>query len=71
MNEEQRIAFVQAQVMCAQIKLQGMVSANIQASITRDRHEKFALPYQQDDFDRLIEEFGLDHNTVMSTLTGR
>jgi hypothetical protein len=63
---EQQLIYLQAQITCAQIKMQGMLTANIQASISRNKHDHIQLPYQQKDFDDLIEEYGLGHNTIIS-----
>ncbi len=51
MNEEQRIVFLQAQILAATLKMQGMTAANIQASLSRSRFEPVTLPFQQKEHD--------------------
>lgn len=70
MNEAQRIAYLMAQITACQCRYQAMVTANIQVSITRRPHEIVRLPYEEQHFNALIDEYGLGHNSVMTTLTG-
>lgn len=65
--------YIQSQVACALIEMQGMVAANVQAHISRQPHERDGqdLPFKKQDFDDLIVKYGIHHNAVLSVLDGR
>lgn len=63
MTDEQKAAYINAMVACATITAAGMTAANSQAIL--DQKEP---PYKKADFDALIEEYGIHHNAVLTTL---
>lgn len=62
--------YIQAQVACALIEMQGMVAANVAARISRHPHERpcTALPFGKKDFDELIIKYGIYHNATVTLL---
>lgn len=58
-----QIAYVNCQVACAMAEIEGMKAENMQRSI-----EGNSMAYVHDDFCRIIDKYGLDHNTVLTTL---
>jgi hypothetical protein len=66
MNDEQRIAHINSRITCAQIRALGMQAENTQLAY-------FERPpqYAEKDFEGLIQEYGIDHNSVIGYLTGR
>ncbi len=66
MNEEQRIAYLNSQIACALIEMNGMVAEN------QWRASNGNSPcYGEEQFQKLIDKYGLGHNDVMTSLTGR
>lgn len=63
MDQAARVAFVHAQVVCAQAKIEGMRAANAAAMWALQ-----APPYSQEDFEKVPDEFLLGHNTVIEYL---
>ena len=63
MDIEARIAFINSQVLCAQAKLEGMKAANAEAA----RYEPCSV-YSDYDFSQIPNEYGLEHNQVLSYL---
>lgn len=63
MTEEQRIAYVQAMVCCANIEALGMAAANGHCLMFNED-----LPYKREDFLALLDKYGIHHNQVMATL---
>ena len=66
MDPAARIAYINSQVICAQIRAMSMQAANTQLAY-------FERPpqYAEKDFEGLIQEYGIDHNSVIGYLTGR
>lgn len=65
MDEQARVAFIQSQTACAMIEAMGMKSENDKAV---ESHQ--GLYYTKADFDKLIEKYGLGHNSVLMYLQG-
>lgn len=63
MNQEQALAFVQAQTVAASIHLASMLAANAEAVI-----KDYALPYDETSIYGLIPYYSLDHDSVIRTL---
>ena len=65
MNEEQRIVFIQSQIVCANAKIEGMKAEN-------EVNLNMGLPpdFVQADFENVPVEFGLTHNQVIEFLRG-
>jgi hypothetical protein len=63
MTPEQRIAYIQAQIACAMIELEGMKAENAIAEYNHD-----LPPFDGASFKKLIEEYGISHNQVISFL---
>ena len=57
---EQRAAYINAQVACAMIEAMGMKAQN-----TYRKHIGEAPEYILKDFENLISEYGIDHNTTI------
>ena len=63
MNDEARVAFINSQVVCASITAMGMMAENEVCRM------KGVLPeYYKEDFDKLINEYGIHHNAVIGYL---
>jgi len=65
MTEEQQAAYIQSQIACALIEMEGMKAANI----ARERHD-FTLAYSEADFMALLEQYDIDHNSVVGLFRG-
>lgn len=63
MDHEARIAFILSQIACANIEAMGMVAENKQRESMQQ-----SLAYVGDDFQRLPETYGIDHNSVIEYL---
>lgn len=62
MDEGQKTAYMNAQVACAMIEMQGMVAENLRRQI-----EMSDSPlYVEADFARLINKYGIHHNAVIT-----
>ena len=66
MDEQARVAFIQSQTTCAMIEAMGMVAEN-QCRINQGL---WHLVSRKEDFDKLIEKYGLGHNSVLMYLQG-
>lgn len=66
MNPEERVAFINAQVACALIDLAGMQAENRQREM-----EGKSLAYTEDAFQVMKRGYCIDHNAVVSYLSGR
>ena len=64
MTPEQKAAYINAQSVAANCKLQGMIAANQQ-----NLFEGGGVYYTEDHFQNIAEEFGLHHNQVMQFFT--
>jgi len=60
MTEEQSVAFIQSQVVCAQIELAGMQAENKQRELLGQ-----SLAYVQSDFTDLQNRYEIGYNDVM------
>ena len=58
-----RVAYIQAQVACALIELEGMKAENRQREI-----EGKSLAYTEAAFDALLHRYAITHNDVMNYL---
>ncbi len=65
MTEDQKAAYVHAQATAAQIHLAAMFAANTE----REAQGK-ALAYDEAAFMKLIDDYGLGHNTLMTFFHG-
>lgn len=65
MNYAQAAAYVNSQVACALLEMQGMVAANVAASKNHRGYEYFVPPYDQNAFKALIDQYGISHNAVL------
>ena len=62
---EERVAYVNAMVVAANIEALGMAAANGHCMMFNEE-----LPYSRDDFLDLITKYGIHHNQVITTLGG-
>ena len=60
---EQRAAYINAQVACAQIEAMGMIAENMQA-----QQEGRNMVYHYHDFTALANKYGIHHNAVLTYL---
>jgi hypothetical protein len=58
-----KVTFLNSQIACAMIEAMGMVAENKQREIMSD-----SMAYVEDDFMRLIDKYGLGHNSVITYL---
>lgn len=65
MNTDQRIAYINAQVVCAMAEIEGMKAAN-----TERERNGYSLAYGEEAFYAVPEKFGLTHNQVLEYLKG-
>ena len=65
MTEEQRIVFMRAQLLEAEIRMQGMIADNLESA-----YNGGGVVYTGAEFRQLIEEFGLGCNSVIQFLRG-
>ena len=63
MTEEQSAAFVNSQVACALIEMEGMKAENMQRQ--SQGHEPV---YREDDFGSITERYEIGYNSVISRL---
>ena len=61
MNEEQKLAYINAMIVCAQIECAGMVAENEQRKAVGT-----SMAYSGEDFDRVINKYGIHHNAIIS-----
>lgn len=59
MSPEQKAAYVNSQVACAMIEALGMQAQNLAAL-----HQGGGVKYLKDDFDELLNKYGIHHNAV-------
>ncbi len=60
MNQEQAIAYLMAQVVCAQAEIEGMKAMN------RERESQgYALAYDKEAFFNVPNKYGIHHNAVL------
>ena len=64
MDKEQRLTYINAMTACAQIECAGMVAENKQREV-----EGKSMAYTGEDFDRVINKYGIHHNAVISYLS--
>ena len=60
MNDEQRIAFMQGQIACAQIEAMGMAAEN---AYWQSMGQSPA--YRMEDFEAVINKYGIHSNSIM------
>jgi len=61
MNNEQKVAYINAQVASMLAEMEGMKAAN-----TERERDGFALAYDEKAFSSLPAEYGVDHNSVVA-----
>ncbi len=66
MTDEQRIVYVNSQIACALIEMEGMKTENMQRQNCNQ-----TLAYTEKDFTNLIVKYDLGHNDVLSEILGR
>ncbi len=64
MNQQEQITYVQSQIACALIEMEGMKADN---KIREMRGESPA--YNENDFQNLITKYNIHHNGVVTALT--
>ena len=64
MDKEQRLTYINAMTVCAQIECAGMVAENEQRKAVG-----YSMAYTGEDFDRVINKYGIHHNAVISYLS--
>ncbi len=62
-QQMKQVAYVMAQTAVAYARIEGMKAANLERE-----HHGFALAYNEEAFEQVIEELGLHHNAVLDTL---
>ena len=65
MTEEQRIVYTNGVLLQARMEMEGMIAENKQREL---RGESMAFLY--DDFDNLINKYGIYHNALITNLVG-
>lgn len=60
MTDEQKAAYINSQVMCASIEVAAMAADNMTALVLKE-----VPKFGHDDFEALIEKYGLEHNNVV------
>ena len=65
MTPEQQVAYIQAQTACAIIEAAGMTAENKQREACGH-----SMAYVEDDFDAVIQKYGIHHNAVLSLFEG-
>lgn len=65
MNEAQQVVYLEAQIMCARIEMEGMKSENIER--VRNGH---AQAHDESAFMDVIEKWGIHHNAVLTLFNG-
>lgn len=63
MTPEQKAAYIQSQATSAMIEALGMQALNKERELRGE-----SMAYDDVAFDKLIEKYGLDHNTVVKFL---
>ena len=63
MDKEQRIVYINAMTVCAQIECAGMVAENKQREV-----EDKSMAYVEESFLKLPDKYGIHHNAVISFL---
>ena len=63
MNQEAKIAYIQAQTVCALAEIEGMKAEN---KIRKDRGH--SLAYDSEAFFKIPEKYGIHHNAIVSYL---
>ena len=66
MTDDQNTAYVLSQIACAVIEAMGMQAENQQRA-----HRGEAMAYRENDFNALIEKYGIHHNAVCAVMQGR
>lgn len=65
MTPEQKAAYINSQIVCAQARIEGMKAFN------HERAESgLALAYDEAAFDAIPDEFGISHNAVCAFFQG-
>jgi len=65
MTDEQKAAYVFAQAVAALSEVEGMKAENMQREVLGQ-----AMAYRRIDFQGVVEEYGLDHDTVTALFLG-
>lgn len=60
---EKRVAYINAQIVCAQIEAMGMVAEN-----KFREYNGLPVAYKDEDFSSLINKYGIRHNAVIEYL---
>ena len=61
MTEEQKAAYINGQVMCAQLEMEAMKVSNVQSI-----NAGFSPNYVEEDFRAIVDRFCISHNDVIS-----
>ena len=65
MTEDQKVAYVQAQTVCAMAEIMGMQAENMQRAVLGD-----SMAYDADAFFSVIEKYGIHNNAVITLFNG-
>ena len=65
MTREQQIVYIQGQIVCAQAEILGMQAENMQR-----QHQCESMAYVRDDFQKIIDQYGIHHNAVIRAFHG-
>ncbi len=61
--ENEKLVFIESQIVCAKIRLEAMKARNKQAEFNNE-----AQYYTEDDFMRIIDEYQIGYNDVFGRL---
>ena len=62
MDKDQKVAYIQAQSVCALAELEMMKAQNHWC----DQYDHIPRQYDADDFERIPEKYGLHHNQILT-----
>lgn len=63
MTDEENLVYIRGMLLQAEIRMQGMVAENMQRELLGQ-----SMAYTGVDFEKLIEEFGIYHNGLVTGL---
>jgi len=58
-----KLAYINSQIACAMIEMEGMKIQNMM-----DMKDDWIPTYMKQDFDKLMEKYGLHHNAILTYL---
>lgn len=63
MDQAARVAYINAQIVCAQAEIAGMVAFNMQRAALGE-----SMAYDEEEFLKIPIKYGIDHNSVIEYL---